>query len=102
MCCIGEFPGIVKFLLKSTAPTPFGGDMIQLTQIQWNTWTGDPGYGFQQNLVGSCPGWEAAFSDIIRFQCNYSVFWCRCACEHALLLGLYLKIDDGGIACVPP
>ena len=50
-------------------------------------------------LVGSCPGWDAAFSDVIRFQCNCLVFWSRCACEYALLLGLYLKIDDGGIVC---
>ena len=49
--------------------------------------------------VGACPGWEAAFSDVIRFQCNCLVFWSRCACECALLLGLHLKIDDGGIAC---
>ena len=28
-------------------------------------------------LVGSCPGWEAAFSDVIRFQCNCQVFWQR-------------------------
>ena len=47
-------------------------------------------------LVGSCPGWEAAFSDVIRFQCNCPVFWSRFACEHALLLGLHLKIDDAG------
>ena len=37
-------------------------------------------------LVGSCPGWEAAFSDVIRVQCICQVFWSRCACEHALLL----------------
>ena len=52
-------------------------------------------------LVGSCPGWEAAFSDVIRFQCNCPVFWSRCSCEHALLLGLHLKIDDGGIVSAP-
>ena len=30
-------------------------------------------------LVGSCPGWEAAFSYEICFQCNCPVFWGRCA-----------------------
>ena len=49
--------------------------------------------------MGSCPGWEAAFSDVIRFQCNCQVFKSRRACKHALLLGFHLKIDDGGIVC---
>ena len=48
-------------------------------------------------LVSSHPGWEAAFSDVIKFQCNCLVFWSRCAYEHVLFLGLHLKIDDDGI-----
>ena len=47
VCSIREFPEIVKLLCGRTAPTTFGGDMIQLTQIQWNVGTGNPGYGFQ-------------------------------------------------------
>ena len=52
-------------------------------------------------LVGSCPGWEATFSDANGLQCYCPVFWTS-ACEHALLVGLYLAIDDGGIGSVPP
>ena len=32
------------------------------------------------DLVRSCPGWVAAFSDEIHFQCNRPVFWSRCPC----------------------
>ena len=53
------------------------------------------------DLVRSCPGWVAAFSDEIHFQCNYPVFWSRCACEHALLLGLHVSLEDGGILAPP-
>ena len=47
VCRIRKFPEIVKFLLHRPTPTPFGVDMMQLTQIPWNVGTGDPGYGFQ-------------------------------------------------------
>jgi hypothetical protein len=35
------------------------------------------------------------YSDI-QFQCNCGLFWRRCACPHALLLGTYLKKISGG------
>ena len=58
VCRIREFPEIVKLLRGRTAPTPFSGDMIQLTQIPWNVGTGDPGYGFQ-NFVRKFLGIES-------------------------------------------
>ena len=48
-------------------------------------------------LVGSSAAWSCVFSDLIRFQCNCPLFWGRCACEHALYLGLHLNLADGGI-----
>jgi hypothetical protein len=36
------------------------------------------------------------FSKYIQFQCNCGLFWRRCACPHALLLGTYLKKTSGG------
>ena len=41
--------------------------------------------------------WLCAFSDLIRFQCNCPLFWGKCACEHALIVGLHLRQEDGGI-----
>ena len=58
---ICKFPDIVKLLHGSTAATPFGCDMIQLTQIQWNVGTGDPGYGFQ-NFVWNVLGVDVCFT----------------------------------------
>lgn len=48
-------------------------------------------------LVGGSAAWSCAFSDLIRFQCNCPLFWGRCACEHALVVGLHLRVEDGGI-----
>ena len=47
----------------------------------------------------SCPGWEAAFSYEIRFQCNCPVLWSRCACKHALLLVLHLSSAHSALQC---
>jgi hypothetical protein len=43
------------------------------------------------------PGSETKpFSKYIQSQCNCGLFWRRCACPHALLLGTYVKkISDG-------
>ena len=48
-------------------------------------------------VVGGSTAWSCAFSDLIRFQCNCPLFWGRCACEHALVVGLHLRQEDGGI-----
>ena len=38
----------------------------------------------------------APFSKYIQFQCNCGLFWKRCACHHALLLGTRLQKKSGG------
>ena len=48
-------------------------------------------------VVGGSTAWSCAFSDLIRFQCNCPLFWGKCACEHALIVGLHLRKEDGGI-----
>ena len=39
------------------------------------------------------------FSDEFRLKCYCPVFWSKCACEHALLLGPHLSVEDAAQDC---
>jgi hypothetical protein len=41
------------------------------------------------------------FSKYIQFQCNCCLFWRQSACQHALLLGKYLRKNAGGFTPNP-
>ncbi len=48
------------------------------------------------------PGSDTSqFSEHVQFQCNCGLFWRWSACQHALLLGTYLRKNDGGFMPKP-